>query len=44
MEAVQAFNEVVKLRPDYPDAYTNVGLTEILWEKYDSPAQRYSVL
>jgi hypothetical protein len=35
-EAVAAFNEVVKLRPDYADAYTNVGLTEIVWEKYDS--------
>jgi hypothetical protein len=36
MEAVQAFNEVVKLRPDYADGYTNIGLTEIVWEKYDS--------
>jgi Cytochrome c554 and c-prime/Tetratricopeptide repeat len=35
-EAVSAFNEVVKLRHDYPDAYTNVGLTEISWEKYGS--------
>ena len=35
-ESIQAFSEVVKLRPDYPDAYTNVGLTEIVWEKYDS--------
>ena len=35
-EAVQAFNEVVKLRPDYVDGYTNVGLTEIVWEKYES--------
>jgi tetratricopeptide (TPR) repeat protein len=35
-ESVQAFNEVVKLRPDYADGYTNVGLTEIVWEKYDS--------
>ncbi len=33
---MQAFTEVVKLRPDYVDAYTNVGLTEIVWEKYDS--------
>jgi Flp pilus assembly protein TadD len=36
MESVQAFNEVVKLRPDYVDGYTNVGLTEIVWEKYGS--------
>ena len=36
MEAVGAFSEVVKLRPDYADGYTNVGLTEIVWEKYES--------
>jgi tetratricopeptide (TPR) repeat protein len=36
MEAVQAFNEVVKLRPNYADGYTNVGLTLIVWEKYES--------
>jgi len=35
-EAVNAFAEVVKLRPDYPDGYTNVGLTDIEWEKYGS--------
>jgi tetratricopeptide (TPR) repeat protein len=35
-EAVGAFTEVIKLRYDYADAYTNVGLTEIVWEKYDS--------
>ncbi|HEY2861520.1 MAG TPA: tetratricopeptide repeat protein [Terracidiphilus sp.] len=35
-ESVGAFTEVIKLRHDYPDAYTNVGLTEIVWEKYDS--------
>jgi tetratricopeptide (TPR) repeat protein len=35
-DAVRAFSEVVKLRPDYPDAYTNIALTEIQWEKYDS--------
>jgi tetratricopeptide (TPR) repeat protein len=35
-ESVQAFTEAIKLRPTYPDAYTNVGLTEISWEKYDS--------
>ena len=35
-ESVAAFTEVVKLRHDYVDAYTNVGLTEIVWEKYDS--------
>lgn len=35
-EAVDAFTEVIKLRYNYADAYTNVGLSEILWEKYDS--------
>jgi tetratricopeptide (TPR) repeat protein len=35
-DAVRAFGEVVKLRPDYPDGYTNIALTEIQWEKYDS--------
>ena len=36
MESVQAFHEVVKLRPDYAEGYTNIGLTEIVWEKYES--------
>ena len=36
MEAVGAFGEVVKLRPLYADGYTNVGLTEIVWEKFES--------
>jgi Tfp pilus assembly protein PilF len=27
---------VVKLRPDYADGYTNLGLTDISWEKYHS--------
>ena len=35
-ESVAAFTEVIKLRHDYADAYTNVGLTEIAWEKYAS--------
>jgi Flp pilus assembly protein TadD len=35
-EAVHAFNEVVKLRPDYADGYTNIGLTNISWEKFGS--------
>jgi len=35
-EAIKAFTEVVKLRPLYADAYINIGLTEIVWEKYDS--------
>jgi Tfp pilus assembly protein PilF len=35
-DAVAAFNEVVKLRPTYADGYTNIALTEMVWEKYDS--------
>jgi len=35
-ESIDAFQEVVKLRPDYADGYINVGLTEIVWEKYES--------
>jgi tetratricopeptide (TPR) repeat protein len=35
-ESIQAFTEVVKLRPFYADAYTNIGLTEVSWEKYAS--------
>ena len=34
-DAVNAFNEVVKLRPEYADAYTNIALVDISWEKYD---------
>jgi len=37
-DAIQAFEQVVKLRPDYKDGYINVGLTYIEWEKY--PAAR----
>ncbi len=35
-EAVRAFTRVVHLRPDYADGYTNIGLTEISWEKFGS--------
>jgi tetratricopeptide (TPR) repeat protein len=35
-EAIDAFSHVVKLRPDYADGYTNIGLTNIEWEKYES--------
>ena len=34
--AVNAFSHVIHLRSHYADAYTNVALTEIAWEKYDS--------
>jgi tetratricopeptide (TPR) repeat protein len=33
-DAVAAFEQVVKLRPDYEDGYVNLGLTYIEWEKY----------
>ena len=33
-DALEAFERVVKLRPDYDDGYVNVGLTYIEWEKY----------
>ena len=35
-DAVEAFGEVVKLRPDYADGYTNIALTEMAWEKFSS--------
>jgi Tfp pilus assembly protein PilF len=35
-DAIQAFSQVVKLRPDYADGYTNIALTNISWEKYGS--------
>ena len=34
--AVDAFDQVVKLRPNYADAYTNIAVVEIPWEKYAS--------
>lgn len=33
-EAMDAFAQVVKLRPEYKDGYVNEGLTYIAWEKY----------
>ena len=33
-DALHAFEQVVKLRPDYADGYINVGVTYIEWEKY----------
>jgi Flp pilus assembly protein TadD len=33
-DAMRAFDQVVKLRPDYADGYINIGLTYIEWEKY----------
>lgn len=33
--SVQAFKEVARLRPDYADAYTNIAIANIQWEKYE---------
>ena len=33
-DAMRAFEQVVRLRPDYKDGYINVGITYIEWEKY----------
>jgi tetratricopeptide (TPR) repeat protein len=33
--AVDAFQHVAQLRPDYADAFTNMAVVEIPWEKYD---------
>jgi hypothetical protein len=35
-DAINAFSEVVKLRPDYADGYINIALTDIEWEKFGS--------
>ena len=34
-DAIDAFEQVIRLRPDYKDGYINLGLTYIEWEKYD---------
>ena len=33
--SVHAFERVAALRPDYADAYTNMAVVEIPWERYD---------
>jgi tetratricopeptide (TPR) repeat protein len=33
--SVHAFERVVSLRPDYADAFTNMGVVEISWERYN---------
>jgi tetratricopeptide (TPR) repeat protein len=37
--SVQAFERVAALRPDYADAFTNMAIVEISWEKYDDAKQ-----
>jgi Tfp pilus assembly protein PilF len=34
--AVHAFEEVVKLRPDYADGYTNVGIANLSYQRYST--------
>lgn len=33
--SVRAFEQVARLRPDYADAYTNIAIADIQWEKFD---------
>ena len=33
--AVRAFEQVAAMRPDYADAYTNMAIVEISWERYN---------
>jgi Flp pilus assembly protein TadD len=33
-DSINAFRQVIQLRPDYKDGYINLGLTYIEWEKY----------
>ena len=35
-DAVDAFSQVIRLRPDYADGYTNIGLANISWLKFES--------
>jgi tetratricopeptide (TPR) repeat protein len=35
-DSAHAFEQVAKLRPDYPDAYTNIALANFQWEKYEA--------
>ena len=34
--AVDAFEHVAEMRPDYADAYTNMAVVEISWERYNN--------
>lgn len=34
VDALNAFQQVTRLRPDYKDGFINVGITYIEWEKY----------
>ncbi|MGB8260261.1 MAG: tetratricopeptide repeat protein [Terracidiphilus sp.] len=37
--SVAAFERVAALRPDYPDAFTNMAVVEVAWERYDDARQ-----
>ncbi|MGA8528315.1 MAG: tetratricopeptide repeat protein [Acidobacteriaceae bacterium] len=46
-DALHAFEQVVRLMPDYKDGYINVGLTYLAWEKYSearAPLEKALVL
>jgi Flp pilus assembly protein TadD len=34
-ESARAFEHVAQLRPDYADAYTNVAIADLSWQRYD---------
>lgn len=34
-ESVRAFEQVAALRPDYPDAFTNIAIANFQWQRYD---------
>jgi hypothetical protein len=35
-DSIEAFQQVVRIRPDYADGYTNLALTYILWENFNA--------
>jgi tetratricopeptide (TPR) repeat protein len=37
--AVAAFERVAALRPDYADAFTNMAVVEVAWQRYDDARQ-----
>jgi tetratricopeptide (TPR) repeat protein len=41
-DAVDAFKQVVALRPDYADGATNIGLAELRMEKYAAASQQFT--
>jgi tetratricopeptide (TPR) repeat protein len=46
-DALHAFEQVVRLMPDYKDGYINVGITYLSWEKYSearAPLEKALVL